>query len=174
MKKECKYFIIILFLLYFNYSCSQKQNEIKSIVVDQFGYRNYLSEGRGTVYKIRMLNKANQLGQRYEGYLKEYKFNISHRSINYIKKIYYNNDLKLLPDYYVLSSTNVEKHGQIKTTITFYFKDDEKKMISFLDDGSENPLDRFPDKKIKPIFKEVFQYIKKIKDSTGERSEIPR
>ena len=47
-------------------------------------------------------------------------------------------------------------------------------MISFLDDGSENPLDRFPDKKIKPIFKEVFQYIKKIKDSTGERSEIPR
>ena len=87
MKKECKYFIIILFLLYFNYSCSQKQNEIKSIVVDQFGYRYYLSEGRGTVYKIRMLNKANQLGQRYEGYLKEYKFNISHRSINYINKI---------------------------------------------------------------------------------------
>ena len=61
MKKECKYFIIILFLLYFNYSCSQKQNEIKSIVVDQFGYRYYLSEGRGTVYKIRISNTMGKI-----------------------------------------------------------------------------------------------------------------
>ena len=58
--------------------------------------------------------------------------------------------------------------------IIFYFQDGKRKYITFWDDGYNNPLDRFPDKKIKPIFEEVRQLTKRISDSTGEKTIIPR
>lgn len=173
MKNKCKYFIITVLLLCLGNSCNQERKEIRAIVVyDIGGYEYYLSEGRGTVYKSKMVREKGRIQNK--GWIKEYPFHVSNKSINHIKQIYRDNDLKSLPDSYVLYSTNkkINTHQRV-TTITFYFTHGKRKHISFWDDGYKNPLDRFPDKRVKPIFEEVFQYIKKIKDSTGERSELP-
>ena len=101
---------------------------------------------------------------------------IEKQKCNKIKRIYYDNDLENLPNQHELNSTNKDSihPPQEATQIIFYFQDGKKKYITFWDDGYNNPLDRFPDKKIKPIFEEVTQLTKRISDSTGEKTIVPR
>ncbi len=162
-----KYIYFIAFLLF--YSCAHKKNNIKSIVVKNWKGTFYLSEGILKVYKTRKTPYEKDT-------IKEVPFKVSNKSISKIKRIYYDNDLENLPNEHELNSTNKDSihPPQEATQIIFYFQDGKRKYITFWDDGYNNPLDRFPDKKIKPIFEEVTQLTKRISDSTGERTKIPR
>lgn len=156
--------ISYLFLLLLNFNCKkqEKSSPFKSIVVTDNGDKFYLTDGIGKVVK----------NHEY----KDYKFMIPHRALNLIEYYYVNNDLKELPNDYIIKSSNKDSiyPTQRFTTISFYFLDGAKKQISFYDDGYKNPLDRFPEEDIKPIFQESFILLKKIRDSTGERSESLR
>lgn len=165
MRNKYIYFIAFLFL----YSCAHEKDQIKSIVVKNWKGTFYLSKGIQRVYKMRKTPYEKDT-------MKTVSFKVSNKTINKIKRIYYDNDLENLPDEHVLYSTNKDSiyPPQEATDIVFYFQNGKRKYITFWDDGYSNPLDRFPDKKIKPIFEEVMQYTKKISDSTGERTQIPR
>ena len=162
-----KYIYFIAFLLF--YSCAHKKDNIKSIVVKNWKGTFYLSEGIQRVYKTRKTPYEKDT-------IKEVPFKVSNKIINKIKRIYYDNDLENLPNQHELNSTNKDSihPPQEATQIIFYFQDGKKKYITFWDDGYNNPLDRFPDKKIKPIFEEVTQLTKRISDSTGEKTIVPR
>ena len=162
-----KYIYFIAFLLF--YSCAHKKDNIKSIVVKNWKGTFYLSEGILKVYKTRKTPYEKDT-------IKEVPFKVSNKSISKIKRIYYDNDLENLPNQHELNSTNKDSiyPPQEATQIIFYCQDGKRKYITFWDDGYNNPLDRFPDEKIKPIFEEVTQLTKRISDSTGERTEIPR
>ena len=156
--------ILICLCLFTLINCNKehKSNEFKSIVVTDNGDKFYLTDGVGKVYK--------------KNGLKSYNFNVSHKSLHYMEAIYIHNKLENLPDDYVILSTNRDsiRPKQRITTISFYFNDQSKKQITFQDDGYANPLDRFPEQKIEPIFRESFKLIKKIRDSTKEFSDLPR
>ncbi|KPE51747.1 hypothetical protein [Chryseobacterium indologenes] len=151
-----------LFLLNNNCRKEDKNDILKSIVITDNGDKFYLSDGIGKVYKK-------------EG-LKSYKFFVPHKSLNYIKEIYVSNNLEKLSDDHIIHSTNKDsiRPKQRITTISFYFKNNDKKQITFQDDGYNSPMDRFPEETIKPIFQESFMLIKKIRDSTNERSDLLR
>jgi len=156
-------FIICLVLFTLINNCNKENSShFKSIVVTDNGDKFYLTDGIGKVYK--------------RNGLKSYNFYVSYKSLKYIEDIYNNNKLKKLPDDYIILSTNQDsiRPKQRITTISFYFDDQSKKQITFQDDGYNSPLDRFPNKKIEPIFRECFIQIKKIRDSTKESSDLPR
>lgn len=156
--------ILICLSLFTLINCdkAQKRNHFKSIVITDNGDKFYLTDGVGKVYK--------------KNGLKSYNFNVSHKSLYYIEDIYAHNKLEKLPDDYIILSTNKDsiRPKQRITTISLYFNNQSKKQITFQDDGYDNPLDRFPEQKIEPIFRESFRLIKKIRDSTKEFSDLPR
>ena len=110
-----KYIYFIAFLLF--YSCAHKKDNIKSIVVKNWKGTFYLSEGILKVYKTRKTPYEKDT-------IKEVPFKVSDKSINKIKRIYYDNDLENLPNQYELNSTNKDSiyPPQEATQIIFIFK----------------------------------------------------
>ena len=143
MERNWFYFVIIFLLCG---GCSYpSQDNIKSIVVIDLGEKYYISEGKGVVYKLKDTIYGNGvLGKK--AYVKEFPFKVSNKIVNKIKLEYYQNNFQSLPD---------------------------RKYITFWDDGLANPLDRIPNKKTRIIFEQVYFYLKKVRDSTHERTEVP-
>jgi len=173
MERNWFYFVIIFLLCG---GCSYpSQDNIKSIVVIDLGEKYYISEGKGVVYKLKDTIYGNGvLGKK--AYVKEFPFKVSNKIVNKIKLEYYQNNFQSLPDDYAMLPSPKDKgleHNQRRTTIIFYFTDRDRKYITFWDDGLANPLDRIPNKKTRIIFEQVYFYLKKVRDSTHERTEVP-